>query len=218
MIVHQTRVPDVVLLQGRLCVWCRRPLPESARANARACGVSCRKPLSRFRAELGSAPDAVSSLPRSLGFAELPDERRPGRGQTARALHVGRAGVGELLHRLEGFDSWALALSFAELAGATEMAPYARVGFMHRPGSPTPVDAVLFSGGSTRSAILPLHLQTRRTARQQATMHKPAQFWRWVFETLDVRQGDQFSDVYPGASGGRQAFEIYTLTTEGQRP
>lgn len=212
-------LPDVPLLQGRLCAWCRHPIPETARADARACSVACRKPLSRFRKAVGVAPSRVDVSARTFAFAELPDERRHEGATTARALHVGTSGLTVLLHEIEASESWAIALPARHVEAALHQRPRARVGFIHRPGSIGPADAVVFGGQTPATQEVPsLRLHTRHLARQQATMHKPAQFWRWVFETLDVRQGDQFSDVYPGASGGRQAFEIYTLTTEGQRP
>lgn len=209
-----------MLVQGRTCVWCRFPIPVSMRSDARACSAACRKPLSRYRASIGCAPARSAGNPVSFGFAELASERRDGRTDTVRALHSGESGLAALVHELGMFEAWALALRWSVAPAALELCPGARLGPIHRPGNADAVDAVLF--GSTPPAmsgeVPPVRLNTRRLDRQQATMHKPAQFWRWVFETLDVRQGDQFTDVYPGASGGRQAFEIYTLTTEGQRP
>ncbi|PPF41851.1 hypothetical protein C5B85_18190 [Pseudoclavibacter sp. AY1F1] len=156
---------------------------------------------------------------RSFAFAELADERRHQGTTTVRALHVGAPGVAALLGELGTFESWAIALPVRYVDGALYERPQARIGFIYRPGSVRPVDAVLFGGHLEATTEVPsLRLHTRHLDRQQPTMHKPAQFWRWAFEALDVRQGDQFTDVYPGASGGRQAFEIYTLTTEGQRP
>lgn len=209
----------MMLVTGRVCLWCQTHLPNSRRADAVVCSASCRKRISRFRVELGSAHETSGGLTGHVAFAELPHERRDGGSSLVRALHSEVAGLDAILGALTSHDRWALALPARFVDAAAQILPEASVSYVQRTGDNTPVDAVLFSAvAESESRPSPLLLNTRVADRQRPTMHKPAAFWRWLFVAMDVRRGDEFIDVYPGESGGAKAFKIYAQRTEEIRP
>jgi hypothetical protein len=70
----------------------------------------------------------------------------------------------------------------------------------------------------------------RRRTRKQATTYdyvvanatfgkgihgtKPAGFWSWLFETLNLEPQDKFTDVFPGSGGGMVAWNAWRKTRQ----
>lgn len=70
----------------------------------------------------------------------------------------------------------------------------------------------------------------RKRSRKQATTYdyvianatfgkgvhgtKPAGFWTWLFDTLNLQPGDEFEDLFPGSGGGAAAWSAWRRTTQ----
>lgn len=205
---------------GRVCAWCRGPIPARARRDSICCSVRCRQARHRFTTAVGRGE--ATDQPLRLAYADPP---YPGKAWLYRDHpdYAGEVDHAELLDRLAGYDGWALSTSAAALPAVLALCPRgAAVAAWHRGDrggrALRPLSAwepVVYYGGRPdpdrrRTDSLVYVARSRRTDPAHVIGAKPATFCRWVFELLGARPGDALDDLYPGSGGVGRAWRTYT--------
>ena len=123
---------------GRVCVWCRGPIPARARRDAVCCSVRCRQARHRFLRTIGRAEQAGAFRPLRLAYADPP---YPGRASLYRDHpdYGGEVDHAALFAQLAGYDGWALSTSAEALPQVLALCPPGvRVAAWHRGARPAP--------------------------------------------------------------------------------
>ena len=201
------------------CDWCGSPMP-GVRAHAVTCSVRCRQARQRFKRAAGTLPPATTP-PLRLAYADPPYPGCSRRYYQTHADYAGEVDHVDLIARLTTFDGWALSTSARALPTVlASCPPGARVAVWVRGERPTrsawPLNAwepVIFHGGRQtpdkdrrRVDVLTYRPGARTTDPGRVTGAKPAAFAAWVFELLGARNGDEFTDLYPGSGGVARAW------------
>ncbi|WP_155128688.1 hypothetical protein [[Actinomadura] parvosata] len=213
----------------RLCAWCDRPIPATARRDAVCCSVRCRQARHRFLRTVGSAPQAVEGgRPLRLAYADPP---YPGNARLYRGHrdYAGEVDHGALIARLLTYDGWALSTSAGALPAVLALCPpTVRVAAWHRGERPTvsrwPLNAwepVIYVQGRPANPSC----RTSATRRVDSLVHgvspmttlpgrvigaKPAAFCRWIFDLLGAQPGDSLDDLFPGSGAVSRAWAAFT--------
>lgn len=171
----------------RLCAWCSKPIPPTARRDAVCCSKRCRQARHRFARGAGRPADASRAAdgprrlhrapgnlprpsgPRRLAYADPP---YPGNAYLYRAHpdYAGEVDHAALIGRLLAYDGWALSTSAAALPAVLALCPPGvRVAAWHRGERPTrsrwPLSAwepVIYLGGRPADPSRPGALDARR--------------------------------------------------------
>lgn len=128
---------------------------------------------------------------------------------------------GELIERLNGYDAWALSLSSPSLKQILPLCPAdVRVMAWVKPFCAFKVNVnpayawepVIVRGGRRRTRQQPTirdWISQVITLKKGLVGVKPKAFCFWLFEVINLRPYDQFSDLYPGSGAVTQAWEDY---------
>ena len=146
---------------GRVCRWCRGPVPDAARSDAVFCSTRCRQAQHRFRRGVGDGPSgpSASGTPLRLAYADPPYPGLARKYYGDHADYGGEVNHAELVASLSAeFDGWALSTSSAALPEVLAVCPPGvRVGAWvrgERPtrsrGPQTAWEPVVFTGGRLR--------------------------------------------------------------------
>jgi hypothetical protein len=146
--------------------------------------------------------------PPYLGCCGLYDHEHGNDGQCWDEPETHRA----LIARLEDFDGWAMSLSTPSLRTILPMCPEdVRVAAWVKPfavfkPNVNPAYAwepVIVRGGRKRGRELATvrdFVSANITLQKGLTGAKPEAFCRWVLAFLNVQDGDEFVDIYPGTN------------------
>lgn|GEM_PF-5895921 len=223
-------VRDASPLQGRpACAWCRGPIPDQKRSDAKTCKKACRQALSRFR--IGRAEAALADdRTQEYGYPPYP-------GLAGRYYKCPEVDHRELVARLvEEFpDGWALSTSAAALQSVlalcpagVRVCPWIRGA---RPGKSRKVKAawkplILFGGRPPAPTVEVVDVLLWGGAGAPGRQHshpgalvgmKPAPFAEWLFRLLGARMGDTLVDLFPGSGAITRAWQLYTSPTPAPR-
>lgn len=197
--------------ENRVCGWCRVPLVESVRADARYCSKGCRQASWRFgvrRCEL-----EATARPMRFAYADPP---YPGLAnyypERCEVDHV------SLLQRLDASypDGWALSTSAVALAGVLRLCPQGvRVcAWFKNPRKGSGWEPLIVRGGrhlSSEASCDALVYGGRYQAFPGALIGmKPPQFAVWMFQQLGARSGDVLDDLYRGSGAVALAWLRYS--------
>lgn len=222
---------DAPAPSGRVCSWCPAPIPPTLRADAKFCGVICRKRSWRFTSAVlahGYAPEASSKL--TFGYADPP---YPGKADyyTGQPTYAGEVDHRELIDRLtaEYPDGWALSTSAEALRDVLPMCPAGiRVASWHRRvryvRAVRPLSAweplIVYRGRpygtqKTQDVLDRLTYEGRYDSYPGALIGmKPPEFAVWLFRQLNACQGDAIEDLFPGSGAIGRAWAIYSGALE----
>lgn len=215
---------------GRLCQWCRGPIPASMRADARYCKTPCRQAAHRFGR--GQIAAVAAGTPRRIAYADppYPDKAHIYAGHPDYAGEVDhRALIAELVDDFP--DGWALSTSAAALPMI--------LGLCHELGIADEVRVAAWFRGHrvNRSAVRPVNgwepvlvyrgrlkpspgdlpqridalvypAKPRITDPDRVIGAKPAEFIWWLFELLGLEAHDELVDLFPGSGGISRAWEL----------
>jgi hypothetical protein len=213
----------------RICAWCPKPIPETARRDAICCSARCRQARHRFNRDAGRATAVADGRALRLAYADPP---YPGKSFYYRGHpdYAGEVDHAALIRRLaDEYDGWALSTSARALPAILALCPPGvRVAAWHRGERPAasrwPLNAwepVIYCGGRpadlSRATGAPrrtdslVHGVSPLTAlATRVTGTKPAAFCRWVFELLGAAPGDTLDDLFPGSGAVTRAWAVYT--------
>jgi hypothetical protein len=222
------RVASAAIATQRICAWCPKPIPETARRDAVCCSQRCRQARHRFNRAAGRAAAVADGRPLQLAYADPP---YPGKAWIYRDHpdYGGEVDHAALIRRLSTYDGWALSTSAASLPAVLALCPPGvRVAAWHRGERPTasrwPLNAwepVIYYGGRpadlSRTAGAPRRVDSLvhgvsplTTLPSRVTGTKPAAFCRWVFDLLGAAHGDTLDDLFPGSGAVTRAWAVYT--------
>lgn len=216
-------------MSGRVCAWCRGPVPTRARRDAVYCGQPCRQAAHRFKRDSAHRlPSGAPARPMRFAYADPP---YPGLAGYYRDHpdYAGEVDHRALLVELRdgGFDGWALSTSSRSLVALCALAAELELddvrvaawvrGPRGRARARRPLQAwepVLYAGGrelgAVRTDALVHGVRARTTDPGHVIGAKPAAFARFVFELLGAEPGDELVDMFPGSGGIGRAFAVYT--------
>lgn len=213
-----------MIVDGRLCAWCRGPIPLDARSDSRFCCKAHRQAAHRFGRQIERRDRAA--IPKRLAYADPP---YPGLSAKYYADHPdydGEVDHRALLIRLRAYDGWALSTSSAALddvkAMCRELDIEARTAAWFRGSRPgrsiyphQAWEPVIYVRGRLEptsnvpddALVFPCHARTTDVDRVIGA--KPATFISWMFGLIGARPGDTFDDLFPGSGGVGRAWSIY---------
>ena len=189
---------------GRVCRWCRGPVPDAARSDAVFCSTRCRQAQHRFRRGVGDGPSGptASGTPLRLAYADPPYPGLARKYYGDHADYGGEVNHAELVASLSAeFDGWALSTSSAALPEVLAVCPPGvRVGAWvrgERPtrsrGPQTAWEPVVFTGGRLRVDLVgatdPSGSPAAATVRAALAAVTPALGW----------EGPRDVDTSPGS-------------------
>ena len=213
-----------MLLSPRLCAWCRRSMPVTARVDAITCSKSCRQARHRFGRAVQLSTAAAT--PKRLAYADPP---YPGKSHLYRGHpdYGGEVDHRALVSRLQEYDGWALSTSEDALPMVVSL--LARIDGWSiaswfkgaRPGRSTRArsswEPVIYRPAREVVSCSPGIDSYFRAARGRPTAPayvigaKPPGFCNWVFrDLLQAAHGDSFDDLFPGSGGVARAWTLYT--------
>lgn len=126
-----------------------------------------------------------------------------------------------LLCHLDTFEAWAMSCSSVSLQEILLLCPVGvRVGAWVKPfASFKPGvnpgycwEPVIFWGGRKLGRDVPTvrdYVSANITLKRGTHGAKPDAFWFWIFQMLGVDPGDEFTDLFPGSSGGLRTWERF---------
>ncbi len=112
-------------------------------------------------------------------------------------------------------DGWALSTGSRNLQEVLPMCPAGvRVGSWHRQHRPyleRPYawEPVIFCGGRRTPECVPDFVDAPAPTDWHLPGKKPPKFYRWVFQVLGLRPGDELFEPFPGSGGGAEALKRY---------
>lgn len=203
---------------GAPCAWCRKPIPEGSRRDAKHCSKACRQSHWRFYRLRGAAPPRAAT-PLRLAVADPP---YPGKAK----LYVGHPDYGgevdhrELLVTLSSYDGWALHTSsdgavhvvaplVAELGlRGVRMASWHRG---QRGGRGSGFEVVFYRPARVAPAgwsdAFVYVARPRLSDPARVIGAKPSAVCFWVFrDLLGAQAGDSLDDLFPGSGGVARAW------------
>ena len=209
-------------MTGRLCDWCKGPIPPGARRDSVTCSKRCRQARHRFLRSVGRAESAGAGRSLRLGYADPP---YPGKAWLYRGHpdYAGEVDHQALIARLGSYDGWALSTSAEALPSVLALCPpRVRVAAWHRGERTTrsryPLNGwepVIYSGGrqipgERRADSIVCGPAPVRTLPGRVIGAKPAAVCRWIFGLLGALPGDTLEDLFPGSGAVTRAWLAYT--------
>ena len=208
----------------RTCEWCRVPLENTLRQDAKFHSKACRQSHWRFARHRVVA--ARADTPLRLAYADPP---YPGKAHLYRSHpdYAGEVDHRELLVALSSYDGWALSTSSSPglqivLALCSELElEGVRVASWHRGARRTVSrrawrawEPVVYRGGRevSRTAVrdvLRFVSRPRTSDPRRVVGAKPSKFAFWVFRLLGARAGDELADLFPGSGGIGRAWDLF---------
>jgi hypothetical protein len=127
-----------------------------------------------------------------------------------------------LIKRLEGsYGGWAMSLHEPSMAKILPLISVEyRLGIWVKPFSVFKPNVnpsyswepVVFSGGRKRGRDMPTlrnFVSANITLRKGVVGAKPPEFCFWMFEWLNIQDGDEFEDLFPGSNGVMDAYKVW---------
>jgi hypothetical protein len=177
---------------------------------------------------------SAAATPARLAYADPP---YPGLAHyyTGHPDYAGEVDHAELIHRLTGYDGWALSTSAEALPAVLGWCPPGvKVAAWHRGERPVrsyqplnawepiiyvparPIDPTTWAGGRRVDSLV--HgVAPMTTIPTRVIGTKPPAFARWMFTLIGAQTGDTLDDLYPGSGAITKAWHTYT-NPEPSRP
>lgn len=207
------------------CVWCRGPIPEGKRRDAKTCKKACRQAHHRFVvatvAPAGVTPRGATDRPLRLAYADPPYP-----GLARRYYDCDEVDHVELVARLmrDYPDGWALSTSSNALQSVLAMCPKgvhvagwfkgARSAKARKPLQSW--EPLIVYGGRVRREVVDERRWDALLARGRPRSHpgriigmKPPAFSAWMFEQLGAEPGDTLDDLFPGSGAVARAWDVF---------
>lgn len=220
---------------GAPCAWCERTIPgrnhrgRATRRDAKTCSRACRQALHRFRVGR-AAPLEADDRPMRFAYADPPYPGLARRYYGEAAAEVDHA---ELIGRLcSSYDGWALSTSAGALAEVLAVCPpgvrvCAWVKGARASKARSALNAweplIVYGARPEREAVAQyLHDVLIWGGRQHSHPRalvgmKSAAFCEWMLRLLGARQGDEFTDLFPGSGSVTRAWEQYVASGSPRR-
>lgn len=206
----------------RFCAWCRKPIPDGKRADAKTCSKACRQARHRFRVAPAGTTGVAPTRSIRVAYADPP---YPG---LARKYY----GTEEVDHKrlveqlVTDFpDGWGLSTSAKALQSVLDLCPDgvrvcpwvrgSRKSVSFGPRSAW--EPLIVAGGRPQRLSVAEDLDDvllwggRQPSHPDALVGmKPAAFCEWMFRMLGLLPGDELVDLFPGSGAVERAWELYT--------